>query len=107
MIVSVPAHKKRWGENDTYSGHYRRYERHELVRKFAKAGLRVEKIYTYDFPACFLLDFLRDASGKRKLRKQRLSREDFTKKSGVEREFHPLWLALSHRTRIMQDWKTQ
>ncbi len=58
--------------------------------------MQVEQIYTYDFPACFLLDFLRDASGKRKLRKQRLSREDYTKKSGVERDFHPLWLALSH-----------
>lgn len=96
MIVSVPAHKRRWGENDIYSGHFRRYERRELVRKFAKAGLRVEAVYTYDFPACVLLDFMRDASRKKKLCGQQLSREDFTKKSGVERDFHPLVLALSH-----------
>lgn len=96
MIVSVPAHQSRWGENDIYSGHYRRYERRELIQKFAQAGMRVEKIYTYDFPACLLLDVMRDKSRKKKLSGQRKSREEYTKNSGVERDFHPLVLAMSH-----------
>ncbi len=96
MIVSVPAHKKRWGESDIYAGHFRRYEKKELVHTFKKAGMRVEKAYNYDFPACFLLDFMRDKSSKKKLLEKKLSREGYTKNSGVERDFHPAVVALSH-----------
>ncbi len=96
MVVSVPAHKKRWGESDIYAGHFRRYERNELVCKLKKAGMRVERIYTYDFPACFLLDLLRDVSRKKRLSEKKMSQEGYTKNSGVERDFNPFVLALSH-----------
>lgn len=96
MIVSVPAHKKRWGESDVYAGHFRRYERRELVHTLKKAGMRVEKIYNYNFPVCFLLDFLRDRNSKKKLSEKKLNREGFTKNSGIDRDFHPIVLALSH-----------
>lgn len=96
MVISVPAHKKRWGESDIYAGHFRRYERQELISKFKRAGMQVEKIYTYDFPVCFLLDMMRDLSRKKQLSKKKMSREGYTKNSGVERDFHPFVLALSH-----------
>ena len=99
MIISVPAHQKRWGESDVYNGHWRRYERAELEKKLAKAGMRIEKIYTYDFPACLFLDGMRDKSRKRKMRQKnwkKRGRSEATKKSGVERNFNPVVLALSH-----------
>ena len=98
MIVSVPAHQKRWGENDVYSGHYRRYEKKELMEKFLAAGMRIEKIYTYDFPACLLLDGMRDRSRGRKINRENLkkSREEFTKSSGIERDFGVVARVLSH-----------
>lgn len=97
LIISVPAHQRRWGANDVYSGHYRRYERKELEEKFKKAGMVIEKIYTYDFPMCLFLDKMRDYSRGKKISKEHLekSKEEFTKSSGVERNFSPVSLALS------------
>ncbi len=61
--------------------------------------MRIEKIYTYDFPACLFLDGMRDKSRKRKMRQKnwkKRGRSEATKKSGVERNFNPVVLALSH-----------
>lgn len=98
MIISVPAHQKRWGWNDVYSGHYRRYEKKELTNIFSKAGMCVDVIYTYDFPSCLFLDVIGDISRKRKISRDKLkkSRQEYTETSGIERDFHPIFLALSH-----------
>lgn len=98
MIISVPAHKKRWGAADVYVGHFRRYERKELKKKFARAGLQIEEIYTYDFPECFLLDRMRDGDYGKKIKREKTAKtqEEYTKRSGVEREFNPVVRALAH-----------
>lgn len=98
LIISVPAHEKKWGATDVYAGHYRRYERKELEQKFAGAGMQIETIYTYDFPSCLLLDRMRDNDYEKKIKKENVekSKEEYTKKSGVEREFSPLVRVLSH-----------
>lgn len=98
LIISVPAHMNRWGATDVYAGHYRRYERKELEKKFIKAGLQIEKMYTYDFPTCVFLDRMRDNDYSKKIKKDNFgkNKEEYTKKSGVEREFSPLICALAH-----------
>lgn len=98
MIISVPAHQSRWDDNDTYAGHFRRYEREELREKLDAAGLQLKKIYTYDFPSCLVLDNLRGISRKKKIERDNLSldKEQRTKYSGVQRDYNPLVLALSH-----------
>lgn len=98
MIISVPAHKKRWGECDAYAGHIRRYERRELQKKFHMAGMKVEQIYSYDFPMGLVLEKIRNRDFKKKLSKESdtVTQEMLTKKSGVERDFHPIILLLSH-----------
>jgi len=107
LIISVPAHHKMWGANDVYAGHYRRYERIELEKKIKKAGMEIEKIYTYDFPACLLLDRMRDSASDKILREEHVEKgksirldvydkEEHTKKSGIERKFNPLFLFLAH-----------
>ena len=98
LIISVPAHRKRWGAVDVYAGHYRRYERKELEKKLAKAGLKIEEIYTYDFPECLLLDRMRDNDYGRKMEREKTgkSKEEYTKRSGIEREFSPLIQALAN-----------
>lgn len=94
LIISVPAHWKRWGSSDEYNGHYRRYERKELIEKFRNAGMKIEKIYVYDFPACLLLDGMRDNS-RRKMKNDR-NKEEATKSSGIERNFSAMVLKLSN-----------
>lgn len=98
LIISVPAHQKRWGASDIYVGHYKRYERAELMEKISEVGYRIETIYTYDFPSCLILDKLRDISCAKKLKRDRKDKdkEEHTKESGVKREFNPLVRKLSH-----------
>ncbi len=98
MIISIPAHQNRWGDGDVYAGHVRRYERMELKKKFRMAGMKVEQVYTYDFPMGLVLEYVRNKSLKKKLKRgdARSTQEKLTKKSGVERDFHPVVFALSH-----------
>lgn len=95
LIISVPAHWKRWGSNDEYSGHYRRYEKNELIEKFKNAGMEIEKIFVYDFPACLLLDGMRDKSREKSIDRNK-SKEEATKNSGIERNFSAMTLKLSN-----------
>lgn len=50
VIVSVPAHQRLYGPTDARVGHVRRYERAQLGRLLAEAGLEVERIVCYGFP---------------------------------------------------------
>ena len=44
VVNLVPAFRELYGPIDRAIGHYRRYERKELIAKYAAAGLRVEKL---------------------------------------------------------------
>lgn len=92
LIISVPAHWKRWGSSDEYVGHYRRYEKNEIKEKIKNVGMKIEKIYTYDFPACLLLDGMRNHSLKSN---EKQVKEEASKSSGVERDFNSVVLKLS------------
>lgn len=92
LIVSVPAHWKRWGSSDEYVGHYRRYEKNEIKEKIKNIGMKIEKIYTYDFPASLLLDGMRNHTLKNNMKQ---SKEEASKSSGVERDFNAAILKLS------------
>lgn len=56
MLISVPAHTRRWGPADEWAGHVRRYERAELEQKLAACGLKIEALECYGFPLGNLLD---------------------------------------------------
>lgn len=53
-VISVPAHQDYWDINDDYSGHFRRYERDNLIKLFSSAGLRVKSVYYWGFPLTLL-----------------------------------------------------
>ena len=93
LILSVPAHKNRWDAGDVWAGHFRRYEKNELNEKLEMAGFAIDTIYTYDFPACVVLDRLRDISRSKTIRKKSDLFENktvATKRSGVIRDYNPL-----------------
>jgi len=50
LILSVPAHKRKWGPCDVLSGHLRRYERAEMVEKLTQAGFGNIQVWCYGFP---------------------------------------------------------
>ena len=50
ILVSVPAHKSKFGRSDELVGHVRRYEKSELEKLLSNAGFRDIRIINYGFP---------------------------------------------------------
>lgn len=59
MLVSVPAHQRLFSAVDASVGHYRRYERDELRRRFLEAGFEIETFWCYGYPLANMLDAVR------------------------------------------------
>jgi len=92
VIISVPAHKKRWNITDLLAGHYRRYDRADVVALIESAHLESSKIHTYGWPTSRVIEQLRLWVRQRQARKSGIQPDtlqvgDFeqTKASGVER----------------------
>lgn len=58
LLLSVPAHMRRWNAADEWAGHVRRYERVDLMEKLSSAGFAVRTIECYGFPVGNILDRL-------------------------------------------------
>jgi len=50
LILSVPAHKKKWGYIDIVGGHHRRYEKEALDSLLEQEGLKIKFFWSYGFP---------------------------------------------------------
>lgn len=90
FLFSAPSFMRKWQQVDEYAGHYRRYERDEIVRKFSAAGLHVETIWSFGFPVTHLLYPLRQAYyAMQRFKNPDQTKEGATKKSGIERPLTP------------------
>jgi SAM-dependent methyltransferase len=56
LFLSVPAHMHRWNATDTWAGHYRRYERKQLLETLKAAGFEIERCENYGFPLANMLE---------------------------------------------------
>lgn len=54
IMISVPAHQKKFSKADEQVGHLRRYEKDALFSLMKKAGFKNIKIVNYGFPLTFL-----------------------------------------------------
>lgn len=96
VIISVPARMSRWGADDEWAGHFRRYDRVQLLHLFGAAGLQVSRIESYGFPVGNLARFFR-----RRVRAAQSDANpsviaDRTARSGIERGTEiRLWPLLS------------
>lgn len=50
VLISVPAHQRKFGRSDELVGHVRRYEKEELQRLLVNAGISDIHIVNYGFP---------------------------------------------------------
>jgi SAM-dependent methyltransferase len=50
VLISVPAHMRKFGRSDEITGHVRRYEREELRELLRDAGFEQSEIVNYGFP---------------------------------------------------------
>lgn len=85
FIFSAPAFMRKWQHVDEYAGHYRRYERNELIDKFTANGFHIDTMWCFGFPVTELLYPLRELYYGMSRRGQHISKEDATKRSGIER----------------------
>jgi SAM-dependent methyltransferase len=65
LLVSVPAGTHRFGPTDVKAGHYRRYDRRDLVELLAKAHFEEVEIITYGFPLGYVLEAARNLYARR------------------------------------------
>jgi SAM-dependent methyltransferase len=87
LIISTPAHPRRWNAADEWAGHVRRYEKNQLIHSVETAGFKIETIECYGFPLANFMELIRArAYGKRlAAKKALLDAGQLTEDSGSDR----------------------
>jgi len=90
LVISVPAHSKRWSASDEWAGHYRRYDREQLIELLNYADFSIEHFESYGFPLGYIIEPLRAWHHLRQLKREALAgsfnkRSARTDRSGTER----------------------
>ena len=81
FIFSVPARMKWFDRFDEKVGHFRRYEKHELIKKLELHGYTIKEFSSYGYPFINLTRLIRKVmSGKVERQK---NAEEMTKQSGI------------------------
>ena len=71
LLLSVPAHQRRYGPADELVGHFRRYDPDAVAPLLARCGFTDVLVIQYGFPLGYLLEAGRDLIGRRRLAAQR------------------------------------
>jgi 2-polyprenyl-3-methyl-5-hydroxy-6-metoxy-1,4-benzoquinol methylase len=106
LLLSVPARKSLWSSSDVWAGHYRRYERSELITKVSEAGFIVETLHSYGWPLSNFIEPIRSRMHSRKLKHEgahhfNAGRVGRSLQSGIERSvevrLYPLYSSIPGR----------
>lgn len=98
LLLSVPAHQRRYAAADQVVGHFRRYDPEHLSALVKQTGFEDIEVREYGAPLGYALEFGRNAIGRRKLKRMSgVSMEQRTGASG--RLFQPSNAAVSALTR--------
>jgi SAM-dependent methyltransferase len=85
LLLSVPAHSKRFGLSDTYVGHFRRYDRAQLRERLEAEGFEIVRWRSYGVGLGQLVDAARNAI----LRRREASTSVEERTAGSGRLFQP------------------
>jgi len=66
VLISVPAHADQFGPHDELVGHYRRYDRDDLVAEFEKAGFAVVRLTSHGVGLGQVLEWGRNQLARRR-----------------------------------------
>ncbi len=67
LMLSVPAHQRRYGPADELVGHFRRYDPDAMATLLASSGFTQIQLRQYGFPLGYLLEAGRNVIGQRRL----------------------------------------
>ncbi len=111
VLLSVPAHRSRFGASDVRVGHFRRYDRADVLSLVAGAGLCLDGLWSTGWPAGHVLETAWNVAAR--LRPGRGSAADRSSESGrwfqPSHAVAPLWGLVSmpglwlHRKRFDSD----
>lgn len=68
LLLSVPAHPKRWNATDVWAGHFRRYEREGFKDILRKTGFLISHMECYGFPLANIIEPIRALHHAKQLR---------------------------------------
>lgn len=87
LLLGVPCQMSKWGASDVWAGHFRRYEKAEIIDKLAAQGFEVLKLETYGFPLANVSSFARNILYQRRLNREgEMTTAERTARSGVDRK---------------------
>jgi len=81
LLLTVPAHQDKWGANDDFCGHVRRYEKFELIEKLSGSGLASIRVYSYGVPLYNLMKPFYDRAIVKQMQDQ-AKQDERTRNSG-------------------------
>ena len=93
LLISVPAHRRRWSASDVWAGHFRRYEKNEILAILRDTGFEPVTIECYGFPLANAIEPARARLHERALKRQNQGdasasgQMQNTHRSGTERTF--------------------
>lgn len=99
LILSVPAHMAKWGDNDVWAGHYRRYEKIDLISMCEENNVSILKFWNYGYPITIILDKLLHGSKKNEvenIKNTDISNDELSKQSGIKRDNKLIYRLLSN-----------
>lgn len=96
LLLSVPAHSRRFSDADRIAGHFRRYDRVTMQARLEQAGLIDIDICLYGFPSGYLLEAARNHLARRELSGKAGAMDIAERTATSGRMFQP-GNALSHR----------
>lgn len=100
LLVAVPGRKGKWGVEDELCGHYRRYERGDLLGLFGELGLVDTQVWSVAVPVGNLLFGLSNMAirNSQMAVRRTLSKQEQTKLSGLRdvpfKTIFPSWTRL-------------
>jgi len=82
ILFSVPAHSKYWSYHDEISGHFRRYDKIDIIQILKKSKFKLIKIINYGFPFTNFTYYFNKIISKIMLKRTKDNKYKRTLKSG-------------------------
>jgi SAM-dependent methyltransferase len=89
LLISVPAHQRRFGPWDELVGHFRRYDPPALARLLAGCGLSGIQVRQYGFPLGYVLEAGRNRIAARRLTRTAAGTSAEERTAGSARQLQP------------------